>query len=612
MTFSGNGKSTKGNQEMAVAEELVILVKADADNALKNLQKVEKQTGLTLKGFLNLIPGPIKAAVSFAALARVGKDMIRSFGEQEEAIAAMGAALRASGDYSAIAVEDFVALSFELQKVTTYGDEVTLSAMAMLRQLTTLDNDGIKNIIPAVQDFASAMGVDLVQAASLVGKTLGSDTNALSRYGVQIDMTGSESERLAELTDQLKSKFGGMATSLASTDTGALKQFKNAMGDLAELGGEMIVDFLMPATNGATKFAIAIAEAAEKSKQLQSALAGETMLADRQKNIDILREEIKLLETQADVLAEQGIDSSLVNEETLKQLRSRLRQEQQLYSQEKMQADLREAAAVRLAVLQKTAAKDTKDAISLFVKEQDAVEGLGDTLKTDLSQGIELAADGMQAYADSLTMTIPTMEELAASEQMWMDIDKERSDAAIASREEEAATLDELKAKYEDYYKAIGEGVADAATALTEYAQGEKTAAEAGEALAEVAKEAAVAILKAIGEEAFAQAALNTAKALLGNPAAAAAAVGFGVAGVAAYAGAGIVSGLAEGGVVPASPGGSLYTIGEGGSDEAVIPLDKYNIGGNTTVNNIFGTIWQEKQITREIAKRSAYANRRY
>jgi hypothetical protein len=226
-----------------IAEELKVMIKAEVTDAINGLKKTEHQTKSTLKGFLNMIPGPIKAAASFAALVKIGKTMITAFGKQEEALAAMGSALRASGEYSASALGEFAALASELQGVTTYGDEVTLSAMAMLRQLTKLDNDGIKNIIPSVQDFAAAMGIDLVQAASLVGKTLGSDTNALSRYGVQIDMTGSESERLAELTDQLKSKFGGMATSLASTDTGALKQFKNAMETWQKLAGPRLQIF---------------------------------------------------------------------------------------------------------------------------------------------------------------------------------------------------------------------------------------------------------------------------------------------------------------------------------------------------------------------------------
>ena len=42
---------------------------------------------------------------------------------------------------------------------------------------------------------------------------------------------------------------------------------------------------------------------------------------------------------------------------------------------------------------------------------------------------------------------------------------------------------------------------------------------------------------------------------------------------------------LAEGGIVPATPGGRQVVVGEGGSAEAIIPLNKSGLMGNTTVN---------------------------
>jgi hypothetical protein len=42
---------------------------------------------------------------------------------------------------------------------------------------------------------------------------------------------------------------------------------------------------------------------------------------------------------------------------------------------------------------------------------------------------------------------------------------------------------------------------------------------------------------------------------------------------------------LAEGGIVPATPGGRQVLVGEGGSAEAIIPLNKSGLMGNTTVN---------------------------
>lgn len=67
---------------------------------------------------------------------------------------------------------------------------------------------------------------------------------------------------------------------------------------------------------------------------------------------------------------------------------------------------------------------------------------------------------------------------------------------------------------------------------------------------------------------------------------------------------------LAEGGIVPATPGGRLVTVGEGGSAEAIIPLNKARLGGNThnisvTVNAGMGANGTQigKQIVDEIKK---------
>jgi hypothetical protein len=95
-------------------------------------------------------------------------------------------------------------------------------------------------------DFATAMGVDLQTAMSLVGKTLGSSTNALARYGIQIDMSGDKEAKLSELTEQLTQKFGGAAQAAADTSIGAFKQFDNAVGDLKESFGAAIADGAEP------------------------------------------------------------------------------------------------------------------------------------------------------------------------------------------------------------------------------------------------------------------------------------------------------------------------------------------------------------------------------
>lgn len=191
-----------------------------------------KQIGGSLTKFVTL---PLAgAAAGFVALAD----------KQAQAEASLTNAIRATGREAEISVKSLGAFASELQATTTFGDEAQLSALALTQQLANLDERGLKQVLPGMLDFSTAMGIDLQSAASLVGKTLGSSTNALARYGIELDTTLSPTEKLAALTEQLEDKFGGAAEAAAEAGLGSLKQLKNSAGDLAESFGELLLPSL--------------------------------------------------------------------------------------------------------------------------------------------------------------------------------------------------------------------------------------------------------------------------------------------------------------------------------------------------------------------------------
>ncbi len=219
----------------------------------------------------------IGAAVATAKkLVDIGKKMVAAFGQQEEAEAKLAAAIRATGKQQEINQDQLQRLASSLQKVTRFGDEATISATAMLQQLADLNQQGLEKVIPAMLDFASAMNVDLNTAATLLGKTLGSSTNALSRYGIELDTSGTKTEKLAELVERLDEKFGGMAATMADTTLGALEQFGNELGDLTETGGEAISKWLEPTVTLLTKLTRKVNETISSYRLLKSVFAGQT------------------------------------------------------------------------------------------------------------------------------------------------------------------------------------------------------------------------------------------------------------------------------------------------------------------------------------------------
>jgi len=193
-----------------------------ADQAKRKLDGV----GTSLSGVAKKAGLAAVAFIGVAGLVRGMKAATEAAGEQERAEKALESAIGGN-------IDKLKSHAAALQQVTTFGDEVTLMAQAQLAAFTK-DQDAIASATEAVMDFAVAQGMDLNNAMGLVAKTLGSSTNSLIRYGVQVDGAAGSAERLESITQGLTSLWGGRARTEAETYLGQMEQMKNAVGDAAE------------------------------------------------------------------------------------------------------------------------------------------------------------------------------------------------------------------------------------------------------------------------------------------------------------------------------------------------------------------------------------------
>ena len=203
--------------------------------AQKNLKKFGKnieRTGKTLSTNLTL---PILA---------LGAASVKAFDQQAKAETKLLTALKGREDIQQRLIDQ----AKELQKTTLFGDEETIAAQSMLAMMG-LEEEAIRNLIPLIQDFASAKEMDLVTAADLVAKSMGSSTNALSRYGIEITGAVGSSERLNTAVTELTEKFGGQAEELAKIGAGPLITMKNALGDVGEEIGKRLMPVVMKFVN---------------------------------------------------------------------------------------------------------------------------------------------------------------------------------------------------------------------------------------------------------------------------------------------------------------------------------------------------------------------------
>ena len=147
-----------------------------------------------------------------------------------------------------------------LQAVTKFGDEAIINVQGMLAAFTK-DEEQIKLATQATLDLAEAKGMDLKTAGDLVSKTLGSSTNALSRYGVEVTGSANSILRLESLTKNISTIFAGEATAAANTFGGEIAQMTNSMGDAGEAMGNYfqpilrrVVGFLKDAADSTKEF----------------------------------------------------------------------------------------------------------------------------------------------------------------------------------------------------------------------------------------------------------------------------------------------------------------------------------------------------------------------
>ena len=197
-----------------------------------------------LSGFLGVAGG--LAAVS--AGTRLLSSSLKAFDVQAKAEAQVLTVLKSTAGAAGKTFEELKQQASALQKQTLFGDEETLKAQALLLTFKQIKGQTFDRSIQAVQDVATAMGMDLKSASVQVGKALNDPATGLSmltRVGItffdkqkhaikSLQETGDLAGAQAVILKELESQFQGSAEAAAKAGTGPFKQFKNALGDLQE------------------------------------------------------------------------------------------------------------------------------------------------------------------------------------------------------------------------------------------------------------------------------------------------------------------------------------------------------------------------------------------
>jgi len=202
----------------------------------------------------------MRGIVGIAAMGLAAKNAAEAAGEQMAAERKLESVLNATGNAAGFTADELKRMAADLQQVTNYGDEATISAMGVLASFTNIKGDVFKDATTAAQDLSAVMGQDLQSSVVQIGKALNDPikgVTALQRVGVAF--TQQQKDQIAAMVDagdtmgaqqlilaELKKEFGGAAEAMADP----MVQFGNAAGDVNEELGMLVREIgeaLLPA-----------------------------------------------------------------------------------------------------------------------------------------------------------------------------------------------------------------------------------------------------------------------------------------------------------------------------------------------------------------------------
>jgi uncharacterized protein YbjQ (UPF0145 family) len=169
---------------------------------------------------------------------------IEAFQQEEDAVNRLTTALQATGQATPEVINQYAALATQFQNTTKYADEAVTSAQAVLTTIGKVGPENMELALTATTNLASALKIDLGQAATIVGNALGSSGERLGRLKTLLGDSVQPGMDAAEMLKAINDKVGPAAQNEMQTFGAQLERLNNMMSDIYEGGGKQIVGVL--------------------------------------------------------------------------------------------------------------------------------------------------------------------------------------------------------------------------------------------------------------------------------------------------------------------------------------------------------------------------------
>ena len=247
-------------------------VQVDAEDLRDAVRAVKEETDRLKSSVINWAQAAQAADMfqqTLGSLQSALGDLASGFVEDQTNLAKLGQAMRNTMGATREQIDSIDALcdAQERSGVTSKGAQLAgAQELATYLELSS----SLETLIPVLNDMAAqqlgvgASGESVAQIASMLGKVMNGQTEALSRYGYKFDEAqkyilqfGDETERAAVLADVVSESVGGMSQALRDTAEGALFAAQTQTDSLKDAFGSLAAR-IMPVVNNIASLTIGI------------------------------------------------------------------------------------------------------------------------------------------------------------------------------------------------------------------------------------------------------------------------------------------------------------------------------------------------------------------
>lgn len=227
---------------------------AEIQKLTDELEKLKKKADTSSSSTGKML-GVLGGAAAVYGIVKKGiLDSVTAWEEQEKVMAQTEAVIKSTGGAAGYTTQEIGDMASELQRTTTFADEVIQSGQNLLLTFTNIGKDVFPQATQTMLDMSIALGQDMSSSAIQLGKALQDPilgVTALRRVGVNFNETQQETiKKLVEtghgldaqkmILKELAKEFGGSAAKQLETFGGRMTWLKNQAGELQESLGKGI------------------------------------------------------------------------------------------------------------------------------------------------------------------------------------------------------------------------------------------------------------------------------------------------------------------------------------------------------------------------------------